>query len=760
MKTTENFLRGAILTGIFAIPFLAFVVSTSLFFPFITGKNFGFRIIVEILFALWVLLAYANEAYRPKFSWIMVTAASFVGIVFLADVFGVNPTRSLWSNFERMEGFVSLIHVFAYFVVVGSVLTKDLWLRFLQTSVGASVIMALYGWIQYSGGAEINQGGVRLDGRFGNAAYLGGYLLFNAFLTAFLMTRTKKYDFWWWSYACAIILQVVIMFLTETRGSMLGLFVGISVASLLFIFLNKKKPMMKWVAVGIMSFVAVFIVLVFQFKNTDFIKNNGSLSRLASISFTESTVASRFMVWDMAIDGFKERPILGWGQDNFNVVFNKYYNPGMYNQEQWFDRAHDIFLDWLIAAGFLGLFAYLLLFVLGVLFVWETGAKSLETGWLDTLKHSWKRYVSGEEENQILEKSILTGLFAAYFVHNIFVFDNLFSYILFFTVLAFLHCEHVRSFLPSDISLKKIIRKNDELPLSYVAIPVACVLVTVLYMVNIKPILAGQTLIDGMTPHPNATGQNIPTKENLDSFKQVITYRTFATSEAREQLIQIALRAKSADMDADLRQQFFDFAKDQILAQIQEQPGDARTEMFAGTLFLQYGLNTEALAHFGEAHKLSPKKQTISFNLIFTYLNANQGQTALDLAKETYDLAPQNQDAAKIYAAVLLYSGNQKPADDLLMKTFGTTLVYDEDLISAYAATKNYDRVISILKERLKDGEDPQLQIRLAAAYLAMGDRSSAVAEIQKVIDVHPQFKTQGEYYIQQIRSGKNLQGS
>jgi len=760
MKTTENFLRGAILTGIFAIPFLAFVVSTSLFFPFITGKNFGFRIIVEVIFALWILLAYANEAYRPKFSWIMATSAFFVAVVFLADIFGVNPTRSLWSNFERMEGFVSLIHVFAYFIVVGSVLTKDLWLRFLQTSIGASVIMALYGWIQYAGGAEINQGGVRLDGRFGNAAYLGGYLLFNAFLTAFLMTRTKKYDWLWWTYSCAIILQIVIMFLTETRGSMLGLFVGISVSSLLFIFLNKKQPALKWIAVGAVSFVALFMIIVFQFKNTDFIKNSAPLSRLASISLTESTVASRFMVWNMALEGFKERPILGWGQDNFNVVFNKYYNPDMYNQEQWFDRAHDIFLDWLIAAGFFGLFSYLLLFILGVFFVWEMGIRSLKNGWINNLKHTWKRYVSGEEENQILEKSILTGLFAAYFVHNIFVFDNLFSYILFFTILAFLHGEHVRGIFPLNGSVKKIGKKNDELPLSYVAIPVVCVLVTVLYMVNIKPILAGQTLIEGMTPHPNTTGQNIPTKENLDSFKKVIEYDTFVTSEAREQMVQLALRVKSTVSDAELKQQFFDFAKEQILSQIQEQQGDARTEMFAGTLFLQYGMNNEALAHFGEAHRLSPKKQTISFNLVFAYLNAGQKDKALTLAKETYELALKNQDAAKIYVAVLIHTGNQKSADELLLKTFGTVLVYDEDLINAYATTKNFDRVISILKDKLKEGEDPQLQIRLAAAYLAQGNRALAITEIQKVINVHPEFKAQGEYYIQQIRSGKNLQGS
>jgi O-antigen ligase/tetratricopeptide (TPR) repeat protein len=755
MKTIENLLRGTVIAGIFAIPFLAFIVSSSMFFPYITGKNFGFRIIVEVIFALWVLLVYANAAYRPKFSWIMATATFFVAVVFLADIFGANPARSLWSNYERMEGFVALIHIFAYFVVVGSVLTKDLWINFLQTSVFASVLMSLYGWLQYSGGAEISQGGVRLDGRFGNAAYLGGYLLFNAFLTAFLMTRTKKYDFLWWTYAAAIVLQVTMMFLTETRGSMLGLFVGIVVSALLFIFLNKKRPMLKWIAVGTIAFIAIFITLVFQYKDSNFVKSSAPLSRLASISLTESTVASRFMVWGMAIDGFKERPLLGWGQDNFNVVFNKYYNPGMYNQEQWFDRAHDIFLDWLIAAGFFGLFSYLLLFVLGIFFIWETETKSAEKGLFKNLKYAWKRYFSGDEENKILEKSVLTGLFAAYFVHNIFVFDNLFSYILFFSVLAFLHSNNVLGHFPSDISTKKASAKTDELPVSYVAIPVFAVLAIVMYIVNIKPILTNQALIDGIQPHPNAAGQMTFTKTNLDSFKTVIAYDTFGNSEAREQIVQSAMKAKSASIDQDLQQQLFDFAKEQTLLQIKEAPEDARNETFAGMLFLRYSMNAEALAHFEKAHELSPKKQTIGFNLILAYMNEGRVDEALALAKEMYDLAPEFNEAAKMYAVAALYKGDSRLADNLLIKAFGTTLVYDEDLISTYAYIKRFDRVIPILEQKLSEGDDPQIRLRLAATYLEIKDSTRAIAEIQKIIDVNPGFKQQGDYYISEIRAGR-----
>jgi len=36
---------------------------------------------------------------------------------------------------------------------------------------------------------------------------------------------------------------------------------------------------------------------------------------------------SRLRSWNIGLKGFKERPILGWGIGNYNVVFNKHYDP-------------------------------------------------------------------------------------------------------------------------------------------------------------------------------------------------------------------------------------------------------------------------------------------------------------------------------------------------------------------------------------------------------------------------------------------------
>jgi len=47
----KDFLKAVVYAGIFAVPFLTLFVVDSYFFPFITGKNFAFRIIVEIAVA-------------------------------------------------------------------------------------------------------------------------------------------------------------------------------------------------------------------------------------------------------------------------------------------------------------------------------------------------------------------------------------------------------------------------------------------------------------------------------------------------------------------------------------------------------------------------------------------------------------------------------------------------------------------------------------------------------------------------------------
>src|SRR3989344_4900162 len=188
----KQILRVVVFVGLFAIPFIPFLVSSSFFFPFITTKAFTWRIIIEIIFAAWVLLALLDASYRPKRSIIFYSIFGFLAIIGLADLFGVAPVKSFWSNFERMEGFITLLHSGMFFLVISSVFKEIDWKRWWNVSLVASFLMVLYSVLQIIGLKTINQGGVRVDGTLGNAIYLAVYMLFHIFIAFLFMWREWK----------------------------------------------------------------------------------------------------------------------------------------------------------------------------------------------------------------------------------------------------------------------------------------------------------------------------------------------------------------------------------------------------------------------------------------------------------------------------------------------------------------------------------------------------------------------------------------
>ena len=733
----NKILKYIIYSGLFLVPLVPLVVADSLFFPFIAGKNFAFRIITEIVVGAWAVLAIRNKNYRPKFSWLLINFIAFVGIMGVADLLGANPAKSFWSNFERMEGWVTILHLLGYFIVLGTMLnTEKLWNRFFNTSIGVSVFICLYGILQLLGKITINQGGVRVDATFGNAAYLAIYLLFNFFITLilFVKRREKKFaekkkflsfgaaDF---AYIFAMFLQLFILYHTATRGAILGLFGGLLIV-FIFFFLSKNiiPPVKKIGTYGLITF-SVIAILFFSLKDASFIKNSPVLSRISSISMNEIS-RSRLPVWNMAMKGFSERPIIGWGQENFNYVFDKNYDPKMYNQEQWFDRAHNVFLDWLIAGGILGLLIYLCFYFFGIKYVW-----------------------SGGEENKfsISEKILLLGLFAGYFFHSIFVFDNITSYLMFFSVLAYIHSR-----TPIRQNEKeKLVNINNEWIKNVVVVAVIFTTLFSIYFFNAKGILSGRTFIKALV---KSRSQNF--SEGLDLFKKALAYNAYSKLEIREQLAQIASElASNQNIDLQAKQQFFDTAKDEMLKQIEKDPENARYEVFAGALYNRYKMYDEAIRHLEKSLQLSPNKQSIMFELGTSYLNKGRDKDALEILKKAFDGDQTYIDARIIYAIAAIYSGENKLAEGLLVPVWGTALVHDDRIVKAYFDTGQFDKVIQISKERIeKEPNNIQFRVALALAYVKSGMKNEAIGEIRQAMVLNPSFKSDGEKIIKGIEEG------
>ncbi len=735
----RDFLRFIVLACVFATPFICLIVAENMFFPFITGKNFAFRILVEVMLGAWALLMFVDASYRPRFSWILVAAGSFLAVIAVADFHGVNPYKSFWSNYERMEGLITTAHLFLYFIISASVLaTEEMWKWFWRTTLVGSVIVSFKAFMQLSGTEAIHQSADRLDATFGNSAYLAVYALFNIFIAAFLYFRSDKKSGLQWLYPVIAVLNLIVLYYTQTRGSLLGLVAGGFLSMFLVAVLDKESPKLRKYAVAGTLGVVLFVGLFITFRQSSFIQTHPTLQRLASISASDGTTGSRFMIWEMSWKGFKEHPILGWGQENFLYVFAKYYNPKMYNQEPWFDRSHDVFFDWLVAGGALGLLTYLSMFAALLYYLWFT-----------------KRH-----HFSVLEKSIFTGMLAGYFIHNVFVFDNLTSYIIFFGLLGYMHtlsAEVPTQENPKDKAALRKKNKDGELEAGDLAIAGLVILVLttgMVYFVNIRNMNANIALInairpDGVLIDNGHGGKKIAIQDVLDP-------ALFGTGEAREQLAQFAVQTLDPRIPEGVRKQFYDLTSTQFEEELKNDPMNVRTQSFAATFYARFQQYDKALEHYKKAIDNSPSRQSTRLDLVMMYLSMGRYADAEIEAKTAYDLLPTNPDAGIAYASALIYNKHFDVAGVVLAKMGDSA--FDSRIVNAYGNAGAYEKVVQLVNEKIAKGQAiGRDYFALAGGLASLRQKEQALAAVEKAVAMDASLKDQGDQLIKQIESGRPL---
>ena len=742
---TNKILRNTIISGIFLLPFICLIVADHFFFPFITGKNFAFRIIVETIGCLWIILALRDHTVLPKFSRIFQAFAVFVGVLFISDLLSPNAYKSFWSNYERMEGSVTIAHLFVLFVVLSSVMTKKLWERLFQVSIGVSLILFAYSCFQLAGTLAIHQGATRVDATIGNSAYLGGYMLFHVFLALYLLLGYFKKNyvthswglFWPIFYGVAIIADIFVLFKTATRGAEIGLVAGLVCFAIGLVVFEKENKILRRIGAGLLITIVLLGGLFVVGRKSDFVHKSESLDRLGSfvdqvLTFDKNIICngelkSRCLLWPMSFEGVKEKPIFGWGQESFNYVFNKYYDPRMYSQEQWFDRTHNVFFDWLIAGGILGLLSYLSLFGFALYLLWKKGSHFSRT-----------------------ESSILTGLLVGYFMHNFTVFDNITSYILFVMVLSYIGGTE-GSVSPA---LEKTVRSVDEGIKNRILIPlVAIATVFIIYKVNVPAMLASVELIEALRAH--SAGPSV----NLEYFKKALSRGSLGDSEIREQLVQATSQAAgNPNVDQKIKSSFFDLANTEMKIQIDRAPEDTRYYLFAGSFLASFGDSDASIKLLTKAHELSPKKQTILFSLGSAYLGKKDFKMAVSTMKTAFDLEPGFNEARKIYALALIYDKQIALADEILKPLESGLVLSDQRLILAYYSSGFYERALISMNFLIKqEPNNPQFYFTRASIEANLGRTSAAIADLRKVIEINPEAKGQIEPMIQQVRAGKTI---
>lgn len=733
----KDVLKWVVFVGLFAVPFLTLHVENDYFFPFITGKNFWFRIIVDIVFAAWVVLALYEVKYRPRVSGIVWSFGALLVIMFAANWFGEHPRSSFWSNFERMDGYVSLVHTFMYMLVLGSVLqTKEHWQRLLNASLFVAFAVAFYGLAQYGGFIE---GGSRIDSRLGNAAYMAIYMLFHIFFAfwLFVETQNKLHKLLYGSLAAMF---TFVLIETGTRGTAIGLAVGVLVMSAYIgLFGTQFQQYRKYAVSGFLLLVLAISAFVVG-RDSALVQSNPNLSRIANISLQDLEI--RGIIWGAAWQGALERPFLGYGQSNFNYVFNEQYDPRLYAQEQWFDRAHNIFMDWLVTGGFLGLIAYLSIF-----------------GWCVWYLFFRPLLRKDDHAFTVMERGVLLGILAGYFTHNLVVFDNIVSYIFFAIVLALI-TSRVGS-IPKAVAEQKVHR---DIITQFAAPIVAVTLVAGVYFFHVPGMQAAGDIIDGFRESDPAA--------RLEAFKRAIGRDSFAHQEITEQLAQQTMGiVRNEQVPEEVRNDYATYTEEQLNRLQAEKPGDARVHVFVGSYYRAMNDLEKAAEQMALARQYSPKKQSIIEQQGFVALSQGRVEEAYEFFKEAYELDTRNLEAREFYAASLFYvddaagaaalmkSDDERVSEEAILRRFaasdfliGTANQFQE---YAFAADLFAYRTTAEPDGRQNWANEPQTWATLAYLYYQQGDNEQAIATLTAAKEKIPSFAPTANCVIDNIENGR-----
>src|SRR3989344_303936 len=425
---------------LYLVPFSVLIISRSTLFPFIVGKAVFLRFIVElslfffVLYLVWerpelerlkkkIIDTDYSFILRSKIFW-AVTA--FVALFAIAGIFGVDPRISFWSNFERGEGIFQVFHYYLFFLLLLFVFRKeDDWRRLFLFSIFAGIGVTLYGLLQLWGvEGVVSSGQGRIQGTLGNPAYVGAYLMFGMFYVAQLLLQEKR-RFLQLSLFLVFGFFIVGFLFAQTRGSLLVLLAGLGLS---FLYLVWKAPSKRFrhVSLGILGFLIVVAGLIFALRHKPFIQNL-PFARIFDIDLQGSGAHSRFWTWKSAFKGFLDRPLLGWGPENFSRAFDKYFDvrhfisPNASGQQLWFDRAHNNVLEYLVQTGILGLLAYLSIFIA---VYWILFKKSLNERYEEALR-------------PLIKNALMIFMPTAYFVQSLVLFDVLPIFLNLFLFLAY-----------------------------------------------------------------------------------------------------------------------------------------------------------------------------------------------------------------------------------------------------------------------------------------------------------------------------------
>lgn len=793
---------------VYASALIPLVIFSQFLSPFHFGKVIVFRSIVQVMLGGYLLLIWRDRSYLPKFNPISWAFLAFTAAFTLTSITSVAWLQSFYGTLERMGGLFTFWHYFAFYIIAVSVMrTRRDWQTLLDIVVSVGVVSALYGYLQRFDITIIIGSGARqrIFGTIGNPALFAGYQILVAYLAltlafinrtitsqshgvrtigiglglAVLVGLLSNAIAWFgglwvvplgyamygvfllstesekgarWFYLCASGLTFLAVMMTAVRGSLLAIAVASLVFALLWSTLYRSRKAKNALLGGIAA-LAVFVVLAIALRSTSFVQNSPYLKRVTDFSAQTTTVQTRFWAWSAGFKGWSETPktvLVGWGPENFNVPFSKYFNPKFFTgpgAETFFDRAHNMFVEVLVTMGTLGLLAYLSIFA--ALF------------WVLI------RMMRFQDERRIIGIGF-TAMTVAYLIHNAFIFDTSANFITFFMLLAFVTRIAMQGLDSKEAS------NSRQMPLAggqkaIAAILILGVAITV-YATNIRPAVANFA-----TTRAIVAGWQGDWATAVAKFRQAIAYDTSGRYEFRHRFAQYLLGVSTSE-DVSKVPDFQPVAIE-IIADIEkniaENPMDYLPYLYQSRLYIMLGkndtkspYNDKALEKSMKALEISPTFVRTYYEVAQAYINKGDLKTALDWFTKAKDLNP-DVGMTYWYMGVVRYQIAAKTENAAGMreaigylttaveKGYGLSENDGQKLIGGYIQIGDLTRAVGILEQfTVRYPEKTQYWGSLATIYAQMGRTQEAIAMARKVLELSANdaaTKAEAEQFIRNL---------
>jgi O-antigen ligase/tetratricopeptide (TPR) repeat protein len=729
------------------IKFLIFavVIITPLFFiketvfPAIISKTALFQTLIEAAFFLWLALAVSDKEYRPKFTPVFTSLMAFLAILVVVSALGADPWRSFWSIYERMFGVVVILHMAALAVMVSSVFDDRGRRELLYAALATSLIATVIAFVQMKYPGLLTPSGntskgfnIRPGSTFDNPSFLAGYLIFNFFAGVYLLLsrrgkRAPESEFpreqggrkfvgkaLFVFLTAAVLLNAAVIFITQTRGAILGLGLGIFA---LPIFFAIRPPNLGGVFSGRRLYLAIIVLIIiassaFWFTRASrFWDNVPGLSRFKdiTISFQSEEIQPRITALRAAWHGFLDKPILGWGWENFNIVFNKYYDPKALELsygETRFDKPHNFFAELMVAGGIpLALAFVVLLYML--------------------FREAWRL-------SDCVFGQIAIAAIVAFVIQDFFIFDTLGPALMFYLFIGLIDGKYKSNYgVAAESGVKNKNVEKNRVNGGLVACSAAAAL-AIIYFVNIQTVSAAYYEYWGFQYLANS---RVP--EGVGHFRSALNewspYHFDFAKDYATAMAQAYFYNGDVVPPDEVR-----FAVSEMEKARDAHPLDAYNHYVLVDMYNQISAIDEsyylplAEKEADAALKLSPDRQEIYFSLAKTKYLEGKPKEALALIKHAMDLDSNVPDAHFYYGLMSFAVGDTATGYNEIEQSIKMgrkwTIFYEPRTVAGlFADNGHLDEAVGLYSEALyMQPDDTETQIKLGVAYYYQGNKEEA----------------------------------